>query len=225
MSNCRWRPPCRGDRVALCVVVEAGTGVGKTYAYLVPMLLSGARALVSTATKNLQDQLFLRDLPRLRAALQLPVSVALLKGRSSYLCLHRMKQARQSDALPDRWAARTLAKVEEWSRSTPSGDLAELEGLDERSSVIPCVTSSRENCLGGECPDFRQCHVVRARREAMSADVVVVNHHLFFATWPSRYGTRRVAAERRRGPVRRGASVDRGRRAVSRYDARNLADD
>ena len=134
------------------LVVEAGTGVGKTYAYLVPMLLSGARALVSTATKNLQDQLFLRDLPRLRAALQLPVSVALLKGRSSYLCLHRMKQARQSDALPDRWAARTLAKVEEWSRSTSSGDLAELEGLDERSSVIPLVTSSRENCLGSECP-------------------------------------------------------------------------
>jgi ATP-dependent DNA helicase DinG len=163
------------------LVVEAGTGVGKTYAYLVPMLLSGARALVSTATKNLQDQLFLRDLPRLRAALQLPVSIALLKGRSSYLCLHRMKQARQSDALPDRWAARTLAKIEEWSRTTASGDLAELEGLDERSSVIPLVTSSRENCLGSECPDFRQCHVVRARREAMSADVVVINHHLFFA--------------------------------------------
>ena len=163
------------------LVVEAGTGVGKTYAYLVPMLLSGARSLVSTATKNLQDQLFLRDLPRLRAALQLPVSIALLKGRSSYLCLHRMKQARQSDALPDRWAARTLAKIEEWSRTTPSGDLAELEELDERSSVIPLVTSSRENCLGSECPDFRQCHVVRARRDAMSADVVVINHHLFFA--------------------------------------------
>ena len=163
------------------LVVEAGTGVGKTYAYLVPMLLSGARALVSTATKNLQDQLFLRDLPRLRAALQVPVSIALLKGRSSYLCLHRMKQARQSDALSDRWAARTLAKIEEWSRTTSSGDLAELEGLDERSSVIPLVTSSRENCLGSECLDFRQCHVVRARRDAMSADVVVINHHLFFA--------------------------------------------
>ena len=162
------------------LVVEAGTGVGKTYAYLVPMLLSGARALVSTATKNLQDQLFLRDLPRLRAALQVPVSVALLKGRSSYLCLHRMKQARQAE-VPDRWAARTLAKVEAWSRTTASGDLAELEGLDERSSVIPLVTSSRENCLGSECPEFRQCHVVRARRDAMSADVVVVNHHLFFA--------------------------------------------
>ena len=163
------------------LVVEAGTGVGKTFAYLVPTLLSGARALVSTATKNLQDQLFLRDLPRLRAALQLPVDVALLKGRSSYLCLHRMKQARQSEQLPDRWAVRTLAKVEEWSRVTVSGDLAELEGLDERSTVIPLVTSSRENCLGTECPEFRQCHVVKARREAMAADVVVVNHHLFFA--------------------------------------------
>ena len=167
------------ERSAL--VVEAGTGVGKTFAYLVPTLLSGARALVSTATKSLQDQLFLRDIPRLREALELPVTVALLKGRGSYLCLHRMNQARQSAELPDRWAVRTLAKVERWAQSTVSGDLAELEGLDERSSVIPLVTSSRENCLGAECPEFRQCHVIKARREAMVADVVVVNHHLFFA--------------------------------------------
>lgn len=167
------------DRVPL--VAEAGTGVGKTFAYLVPTLLSGARALVSTATKSLQDQLFLRDLPRLRDALQLPVSVALLKGRASYLCLHRMQQARQLPSLPDRWAARTLAKVEQWAQRTTSGDLAELVGLDERSSVIPLVTSSRENCLGAECPEFRQCHVLKARREAMTADLVVVNHHLFFA--------------------------------------------
>jgi ATP-dependent DNA helicase DinG len=167
------------DRSAL--VAEAGTGVGKTFAYLVPTLLSGARALISTATKSLQDQLFLRDIPRLRDALQIPISVALLKGRGSYLCLHRLNQARQSETLPDRWAARTLGKVEQWSHVTVSGDLAELEGLDERSSVIPLVTSSRENCLGQECPQFRQCHVVKARREAMLADVVVVNHHLFFA--------------------------------------------
>ena len=167
------------ERAAL--VVEAGTGVGKTFAYLVPTLLSGARALVSTATKSLQDQLFLRDIPRLREALKLPVSVALLKGRASYLCLHRLSQARQADTLPDRWAVRTLAKVEQWSHVTVSGDMAELEGLDERSSVIPLVTSSRENCLGQECPQLRQCHVVKARREAMLADVVVVNHHLFFA--------------------------------------------
>jgi ATP-dependent DNA helicase DinG len=163
------------------LVAEAGTGVGKTFAYLVPTLLSGKRALVSTATKSLQDQLFLRDLPRLRDALQLPVTLALLKGRASYLCLHRMQQARQTADLPDRWAVRTLAKVEEWARVTVSGDLAELDGLDERSSVIPLVTSSRDNCLGSECPQYRQCHVMKARRDAMAADLVVVNHHLFFA--------------------------------------------
>jgi ATP-dependent DNA helicase DinG len=163
------------------LVVEAGTGVGKTYAYLVPALLSGARVLISTATKNLQDQLFLRDLPRLRDALQVPVAVALLKGRASYLCLHRLEQAHRSDTLPDRHAVRTLAKIEAWAAATQSGDLAELPDLDERSSAIPLVTSTRENCLGGECPRFRECHVVRARREAMGADVVVVNHHLFFA--------------------------------------------
>jgi ATP-dependent DNA helicase DinG len=163
------------------LVAEAGTGVGKTFAYLVPTMLSGKRALISTATKSLQDQLFLRDLPRLRDALQLPVSIALLKGRASYLCHHRLNQARQSAQLPDRWAVRTLAKIETWAQSTQSGDLAELEGLDERSSVIPLVTSSRENCLGSECPEYRQCHVMKARREAMAADLVVVNHHLFFA--------------------------------------------
>ncbi|WP_425342709.1 ATP-dependent DNA helicase [Piscinibacter koreensis] len=167
------------DRSAL--VVEAATGVGKTFAYLVPMLLSGARALLSTATKNLQDQLFLRDLPRLRSALQVPVTVALLKGRASYLCLHRLSIARHDDAGADRWTARTLAKIETWSTRTASGDLAELEGLDERSSVIPLVTSTRENCLGSDCPSFRDCHVMKARREAMASDIVVVNHHLFFA--------------------------------------------
>ena len=167
------------DRSAL--VVEAGTGVGKTYAYLVPTLLSGARTLLSTATKTLQDQLFVRDLPRLRSALNLPLTVALLKGRSSYLCLHRLGQARHDANLPDRFAVRALAKIEAWAQTTTSGDLAELEGLDERSSVIPLVTSSRENCLGSECPDYRSCHVMKARREAMLADLVVVNHHLFFA--------------------------------------------
>ena len=163
------------------LVAEAGTGVGKTFAYLVPTLLSGGRALVSTATKNLQDQLFLRDLPRLRDALGVPVSLALLKGRASYLCTHRMKQARQSAQLPDRWAVRALAKIEQWAQATSSGDLAEIEGLDERSSVIPLVTSTRENCLGTECADYRSCHVMKARRDAMAADVEVVNHHLFFA--------------------------------------------
>jgi ATP-dependent DNA helicase DinG len=167
-----------GQRV---LVAEAGTGVGKTFAYLVPTLLSGKRALVSTATKSLQDQLYLRDLPRLRDTLNIPISLALLKGRASYLCLYRLEMARQTAHLPDRWALRTLAKIEQWAQQTVNGDLAEIEGLDERSSVIPWVTSSRDNCLGSECPQHRQCHVMKARRDAMAADLVVVNHHLFFA--------------------------------------------
>lgn len=167
------------DRAAL--VAEAGTGVGKTFAYLVPLLLSQRKALVSTATKSLQDQLFLRDLPRLRDALHVPVRIALLKGRGSYLCLHRLAQARSTATLPDRFAVRALARIETWAAATQSGDLAEIDGLDERSPVIPIVTSTRDNCLGSDCPEFARCHVVKARREAMAADLVVVNHHLFFA--------------------------------------------
>jgi ATP-dependent DNA helicase DinG len=163
------------------LVAEAGTGVGKTFAYLVPLLLSGKRALVSTATKSLQDQLFLRDLPRLVDALGVPVRVALLKGRASYLCLHRLQQARQSVEWSDRFALRALSRIEAWAPSTKSGDLAEIDGLDERSAVMPLVTSTRENCLGSDCPQFAACHVVKARREAMAADLVVINHHLFFA--------------------------------------------
>jgi ATP-dependent DNA helicase DinG len=163
------------------LVVEAGTGVGKTFSYLVPALLSGERVLLSTATKTLQDQLYGRDLPRLVQALGLPVRTALLKGRASYLCLHRMELARRDATLPDRTAVRTLAKVEEWAQVTRTGDLAELPGLDERSPVIPLITSTRDNCLGSQCPKFRACHVNLARREALAADVVVINHHLFFA--------------------------------------------
>ncbi len=163
------------------LVVEAGTGVGKTFSYLVPALLSGERVLLSTATKTLQDQLYGRDLPRLVEVLGLPVRTALLKGRGSYLCLHRMELARTDATLPDRASVRALAKIEEWSQATRTGDLAELPGLDERSPLIPLVTSTRENCLGAQCPKFRACHVNLARREALAADVVVINHHLFFA--------------------------------------------
>ena len=163
------------------LVVEASTGVGKTFSYLVPALLSGERVLLSTATKALQDQLFGRDLPALVKALAVPVTTALLKGRGSYLCVHRMEMARHDAAFPERSSLHALAKVEEWARVTSTGDLAELHGLDERSPVIPWVTSTRENCLGAPCPRFRACHVNQARRDAMAADVVVINHHLFFA--------------------------------------------
>jgi ATP-dependent DNA helicase DinG len=163
------------------LVVEAGTGVGKTYAYLVPVLLSGQRALVSTATKALQDQLFSRDIPKLIDALKLPIRVALLKGRGSYLCTLRMSQARQSHDASLRIHMHALSKIETWAQSTRTGDLSELSGLDDRSPVIPLVTSTRDNCLGSPCPNFKSCHVNLARKEAMSADVVVINHHLFFA--------------------------------------------
>jgi ATP-dependent DNA helicase DinG len=163
------------------LVVEAGTGVGKTYAYLVPVLLSGQRALISTATKALQDQLFSRDIPRLVEVLGLPIRVALLKGRSNYLCLHRMEQARHSPESAQPGAQRALAKIEVWAQSTRTGDMAELPGLDERSSLWPLVTSTRDNCLGSSCPRYKACHVNLARKEAMASDVVVINHHLFFA--------------------------------------------
>ncbi|MEY2620498.1 MAG: hypothetical protein RIT26_318, partial [Pseudomonadota bacterium] len=163
------------------LVVEAGTGVGKTFAYLVPALLSGQRVLVSTATKTLQDQLFGRDLPALVQALGVPVQIALLKGRANYLCLHRLELTRTEAWLPDRASVRALAKVEKWAHGTRTGDLAEMTGLDERSALIPFITSNRDNCLGSECAHFKDCHLMNARREAMAAEVVVINHHLFFA--------------------------------------------
>lgn len=163
------------------LVVEAGTGIGKTFAYLVPALLSGERTVLSTATKALQDQLFARDLPALAAAMGLPLRMALLKGRGSYLCLQRMEQARQHPLAQGGPVLQALALVEQWAKGTRSGDLAELPALDERSPAIPLVTSSRDNCLGASCPRWRQCHVNLARREALAADVVVINHHLFFA--------------------------------------------
>lgn len=187
----RFLPRDAQDRMALAVaqaleeraalVAEAGTGVGKTFAYLVPLLLAGRRALVSTATKSLQDQLFLRDLPRLAQALKVPARIALLKGRASYLCRHRLAEAAVSAQLPDRFAVRALHRVQQWAQATATGDLAEVEGLDERSPVIPLVSSTRDNCLGSDCPEYRACHVMQARREAMAADLVVVNHHLYFA--------------------------------------------
>src|SRR5690349_15528767 len=165
------------------LIVEAGTGTGKTFAYLVPALLSGRRVIVSTGTRNLQDQLFHRDLPTVARAIGRPVRVALLKGRANYLCRHRLELAEQQAAARGlrKEVARGLAKVREWSRITRQGDIAELAQLSDSDPVWQWVTSTRDNCLGPECPSFDRCHVVQARREAQAADVVVVNHHLLMA--------------------------------------------
>nr|WP_315464188.1 ATP-dependent DNA helicase [uncultured Rhodoferax sp.] len=163
------------------LVVEAGTGVGKTYAYLVPALLSGHKVLLSTATKALQDQLFARDIPGLLHLLKLPVRVALLKGRNSYVCLHRLANARYGGLIQDALPLRLLAQVEAWVTATRTGDVAEVPALEESEQVLPLVTSTRENCTSSKCPRYQECFLYRARRNAMAADVVVINHHLFFA--------------------------------------------
>lgn len=165
------------------LVVEAGTGTGKTFAYLVPTLLSGRRVVISTGTKTLQDQLFARDLPTVAAAVGRPVRVALLKGRTNYLCAHRLELAEQQAAARGlrREVAIALPRVREWARSTRRGEVAELASLSESHPVWPWVTSTRDNCLGLDCPAFDRCHVVQARREAQGADIVIVNHHLLMA--------------------------------------------
>jgi len=162
------------------LVVEAGTGTGKTFAYLVPALLSGRRVLISTGTRTLQDQLFNKDLPLLAGAIGVPARVALLKGRSNYLCSYRFAQLGAQSSLGGQ-RDRTLARVERWARSTRSGDLAEVPGLSDAHPLWPQITSTRENCLGARCADIGRCHVVDARRKAMDADIVVVNHHLLLA--------------------------------------------
>ena len=163
------------------LLAEAGTGTGKTFAYLVPILLSGARAIVSTGTRALQDQLFLRDLPRLREALGVDLKAALLKGRANYLCHHRMEQAGEDSRFQRGSLAAQLRQVVDWSRQTRSGDLAEIEALAEDSPLLPQITSTVENCLGTGCPFWSDCFVVRARQRAQAADLVVVNHHLLLA--------------------------------------------
>ena len=162
-------------------IAEAGTGTGKTFAYLVPALLSGERVIISTGTKTLQDQLYFRDLPRVRSVLGARLKTALLKGRANYLCLYRLDQTVREGATFERTQAAQLATIRAWSARTRRGDRMELAEVPEESPLWPRVTSTPENCLGVECPFFDDCHVVKARREAMEADVVVVNHHLLFA--------------------------------------------
>ena len=159
------------------LVVEAGTGTGKTFAYLLPALLSGRKTIISTGTKALQDQLYHRDLPLISKAIGRPVTTALLKGRANYLCLHRLDQVTEVAAtLLDE-----LNEVREWRYRTDSGDRAELIDVAEDSAIWPLVTSTADNCLGQKCPEYSKCHVVKARRAAQEADLVVVNHHLLLA--------------------------------------------
>ncbi|MDE2621893.1 MAG: ATP-dependent DNA helicase [Betaproteobacteria bacterium] len=163
------------------LIAEAGTGTGKTFAYLVPALLAGGKVIVSTGTRTLQDQLFKRDIPMLRDALQLPLTVALLKGRSNYVCHYHLEQARLEGRFRDRAEVAHLQEVAAFVESSASGDIAELTAVPEHSGVWSLVTSTRDNCLGQQCPHHARCFVLSARKEALQADLVVVNHHLFFA--------------------------------------------
>lgn len=165
------------------LVAEAGTGTGKTFAYLVPALMAGKKVLISTGTKTLQDQLFHRDLPSVRDTLGMPAKVALLKGRANYLCQHRLSLLlRSGQGLFDsRERVHELERIRVWSGDTRSGEIAELSTVPETSPLWPQVTSTADNCLGQECPDYSRCHVMEARRRAQEADVVIINHHLLLA--------------------------------------------
>lgn len=171
----------RAVKFASPVVVEAGTGTGKTFAYLVPALLSGKKTIVSTGSKNLQDQLFNRDLPTIQKALKYKGKVALLKGRANYLCLERLDQLIAMGVAGDRSVLNDLSKVRKWHQYTKTGDLSECTTIAEDSPILPQLVSTTESCLGSDCPNYKDCHVVQARKKAMDADIVVVNHHLFCA--------------------------------------------
>jgi len=185
----RFRPQqlAMADAVAHAIaqrsalIAEAGTGTGKTFAYLVPALLHGGKVIVYTGTKTLQDQLFQRDLPLVRDALQLPVTLALLKGRANYVCHHHLERAAADGRLSSREDARHLTRIIAFSRASETGDRGALADVPENASIWPLVTSTRDNCLGGDCAYHSDCFVLKARKAALEADIVVVNHHLFFA--------------------------------------------
>lgn len=163
------------------LVIEAGTGTGKTLAYLAPVLLFNKKTIISTGSKNLQDQLFNRDLPAIKKALNFTGKIALLKGRANYLCLERLDQVIAQGVLGDKSVLTDLSKVRKWNNSTKTGDFTECVELAEDSPIISQLTSTTESCLGTDCPNYSECYVAAARRKALNADLVVINHHLFFA--------------------------------------------
>ncbi|NBO10074.1 MAG: ATP-dependent DNA helicase, partial [Methylophilaceae bacterium] len=163
------------------LVAEAGTGTGKTFAYLVPALLSGGKVIVSTGTKTLQDQLFHRDLPAVRDALKVPVTVEMLKGRANYVCHFHLERSANEGRFVSREDANYVHVIRNFVENSKTGDKAELIEVPENATIWPSVTSTRDNCMGQECNFYKDCFVMEARKRALAADVVVVNHHLFFA--------------------------------------------
>ncbi len=163
------------------LIIEAGTGVGKTFAYLIPVLLSNKKVVISTGTKHLQDQLYFKDLPAILDILKLPITTSLLKGRANYLCLYRLEHHASHIQQHNNRYAEKIQFVKDWSQLTKSGEIAELSEINESDSIWTSVTSTLDNCLGSECPSYQQCYVVKARQKAQKADVVIINHHLFFA--------------------------------------------
>ncbi len=163
------------------LIVEAATGTGKTFAYLVPAILSGKKILLSTGTKNLQDQLFTKDIPALANILKRPLKVALLKGRSNYLCKHRIELNGGNTKFYSRQTVSEIYKINLWQTQNREGDKAKIDFIPENSEVWPLVTSTKDNCLGQDCEFFKKCFLVKARKTAHQADIVVINHHLFFA--------------------------------------------
>ena len=163
------------------LIVEAGTGVGKTFAYLYPALSKGGKVIISTATKNLQDQLFFNDIPKLRDALKISVKVNILKGRSNYICKLRMENAKQEGLFFNKEDAKYLSSIKAFSYSSITGETSEIRHIPENSTIWPMVTSTKENCLGQECEFYKECFLVKARKEALESEVLIVNHHLFFA--------------------------------------------
>ena len=186
-----FRPRAQQREMALAVsdaiknnailVAEAGTGTGKTFAYLVPALLGGGKVIISTGTKNLQDQLFQKDLPMVRDALKAPVSIALLKGRSNYVCHYHLERTASDGRFATREDIKYLGKIKKYAKISDTGDKSGVADVPENAPIWLQVTSTRDNCLGQECPNHKECFVLKARTEAMKADIVVVNHHLFFA--------------------------------------------